>query len=81
MADRFCSFVIRHSPFVILSYFFFSVCIVCLRSRGLYFLSFSFSPPILRRKRVVMVAGFLADEEHGFDFLLSFTGSHENHLV
>ena len=31
------------------SYFFFSVCGVCLRKRGLYFDSFSFSPPGLRR--------------------------------
>ena len=30
-------------------YFFFSVCSVCLRSRGLYLLSLSFSPPVLRR--------------------------------
>ena len=30
-------------------YFFFSVCQVCLRSRGQYFFSFSFSPPGLRR--------------------------------
>ena len=30
-------------------YFFFSTCSVCLRSRGLNLLSFSFSPPVLRR--------------------------------
>ena len=32
------------------SYFFFSECSVCLRSRGEYFFSFSFSPPGLRRR-------------------------------
>ena len=31
------------------AYFFFSTCRVRLRSRGLYFCSFSFSPPGLRR--------------------------------
>ncbi len=30
----------------------------------------------LATDRVVMVAGFLADEEHGFDLSLSFTSSH-----
>ena len=31
------------------AYFFFSACMVCLRSWGLYFISLSFSPPGLRR--------------------------------
>lgn len=31
------------------NYFFFSLCSVCFRSRGEYFLSFNFSPPLLRR--------------------------------
>ena len=30
----------------------------------------------LATERVVMVACFLADEEHGFDFLFSFSSSH-----
>ncbi len=38
------------SPLSTLDYFFFSVCSVCLRRRGLNFLSFSFSPPVLRRR-------------------------------
>ena len=62
------SFVIRE--FVIPSYFFFSVCSVCLRSRGLYFFSFSFSAPDLPPQRVVMIAALLAYEEHG---LLTFS--------
>lgn len=31
-------------------YFRFSLCSVCFRSRGEYFLTFSFSPPVFRRR-------------------------------
>ena len=53
-------------------YFFFSVCSVCLRRRGLYFFSLSFSPPDLASQRVVVVARLVANEKHGFDLFLAF---------
>ena len=71
------SFVIRH--FVIPSYFFFSVCSVCLRSRGLYFLSFSFSPPDFPPQRVVVIAASPRRRGTRSPLLLALTSSHDNH--
>ena len=53
-------------------YFFFSVCSVCLRRRGQYLLELQLLAARLAAERVVVVAGLVADEKHGFDLLLAF---------
>src|SRR3954452_13051091 len=67
------SFVIRHSSFPLLLLF--GVHRV-LAEAGAEFLELELFAARLATQSVVVIAGFLANEEYGFDFLFSFACGH-----
>ena len=67
------SFVIRHSSFPLLLLF--RVHRV-LAEAGAELVELELFAARLATQSVIVIAGFLADEKYGFDFLFSFSSSH-----
>jgi hypothetical protein len=69
---------IRHSSFVIRSFLLLLLFRVhrVFAEAGAEFFELQLFAAHFATERVVVIAGFLADEEYGFDFLFSFSSGH-----